>query len=91
MSLLSILLVSSIGGVGVHVQSDCGDGSSDDAQSLCRSWLGGQLSANLLFRIHEVGMDLPQYLWPASPPYHHVQDILMVDTPHIGFITYYQN
>lgn len=55
---LTILLMSSIGGLGVHVQSDCGDRSSDNAQSLRHSWLGGQLSANLFFRIHEVSIDL---------------------------------
>ncbi len=49
-----ITLMSCPGGAGVYVQSDCGNRSSDDAQSLRHSWLGGQHSAHLLFRIHEV-------------------------------------
>lgn len=57
-----LISLSSPGGAGVHVQSDRGNRSLDDAQSLRYSRLGGQLIAHLLFRIHEVCVDLPQPL-----------------------------
>uniref|UniRef100_A0A8P4GN70 Amino acid transporter transmembrane domain-containing protein n=1 Tax=Dicentrarchus labrax TaxID=13489 RepID=A0A8P4GN70_DICLA len=49
-----MLLVSSPGGAGVHVQSDRGNRSSDDAQSLRYSRLGGQLVTPHLLRVHEL-------------------------------------
>lgn len=42
------------GGAGLHVQSDRGDRSSDDAQGLCYSWMGGQLGSHHISRVHEV-------------------------------------
>lgn len=53
-------VVSSPGGAGVHVQPDCGDRSSDDAQSLRSSRVGGQLGPHHLFRIYEVSVALIQ-------------------------------
>lgn len=58
MLLPSVVLVSWSGGAGVHVQPDCGNRSSDDAQSLRHSRLGGQLGSHFLFRIYEVSVDL---------------------------------
>lgn len=61
MDLLSLLtlLVSTPGGAGVHVQPDCGNRSSDNAQSLRYSRMGGQLGAHHVFGIHEVNRVLP--------------------------------
>lgn len=49
-------IMSSPGGAGVYVQSDCGNRSADDAQSLRYSRLGGQHRTHLLFRIYEVSL-----------------------------------
>lgn len=46
--------MSSPGGAGLHVQSDCGDRSSDDAQGLRYSRMGGQLGPHHVSRVHEV-------------------------------------
>lgn len=46
--------MSSPGGAGLHVQSDRGDRSSDDAQGFRYSWMGGQLGSHHISRVHEV-------------------------------------
>lgn len=46
--------MSSPGGAGLHVQSDRGDRSSDDAQGLRYSRMGGQLGSHHISRVHEV-------------------------------------
>lgn len=46
--------MSSPGGAGLHVQSDRGDRSSDDAQGLRYSWMGGQPGSHHISRVHEV-------------------------------------
>lgn len=48
------VFTSSPGGAGLHVQPDRGDRSSDDAQGLRYSWMGGQHSSHHIPRIHEV-------------------------------------
>lgn len=48
------LVMIALGGAGLHVQSHRGNGSSDNAQGLRYSRMGGQLSSHHLFRIHEV-------------------------------------
>lgn len=49
-----VLFMSSPGGAGLHVQSDRGDRSSDDAQGLRYSRMGGQLGSHHISRVHEV-------------------------------------
>lgn len=46
--------MSSPGGAGLHVQSDRGDRSSDDAQGLRYGRMGGQLGSHHFSRVHEV-------------------------------------
>lgn len=60
--------MSPLGGAGVHVQPDCGNRSSDDAPSIRRRRLGGQLVAHLLPGVHEV-QEVDAVLGP--PPYRH--------------------
>lgn len=61
------LLMISLGGFGLHVQSHRGNRSSDDAQGLRYSRMGGQLSSHHLFRIHEVPRR-SSYLKIQPPP-----------------------
>lgn len=76
--------LSGAGGSGVHVQPDCGNGSTHHAQSLCHGRLGAKFGAYFLTVVHEVSVTLL-----AQVPHFHILLASQNHSPNYSFFTQY--